>query len=200
MLRTVVLFTPDGAESPLTLDVFKAMSTTTHRYDLPFWYNGHLTNVSFKYATHGAQVGTLGTANGYQHIWLNAEGKVGSNNGALTFLNNKKFYTTTFLCDTATRVEFVTSGANDPDFNLRNEKAYILTQPNAANHTFINITEPHGKNNPIAEFTVGFMPVVKQIKLISDSADATRFSFEYNKRTYTVLLQYKNKEQFITIK
>ena len=200
MLRTVALFTPDGAESPLTIDVFKAISTTTHRYDLPFWYNGHLTNVSFPYKTNGNQLSTLGTSYGYQHIWLNAEGKVNNSNGAITFLNNKKFYTTTFLCDTATRVEFVTSGANDPDFNLRNEKAYIITQPAAANHTFINITEPHGKNNPIAEFTVGFSPVVKNIRLINDSVDATTFSFDYNKRTYTVQLQYKNKEQFITIK
>jgi hypothetical protein len=142
----------------------------------------------------------LGTKDGYQHIWLNAEGKVGNANGAITFLNNRKFYTTTFLADTATNVEFVTLGANDPEFNLRSEKAYIITQPRASNHTFVNITEPHGKNNPIAEFTVGFMPVTKNIKLLSDDDNGTTFSFEYNKKTYRVQLQYHNKQQFITIK
>ncbi|MBP9739841.1 MAG: heparinase, partial [Chitinophagaceae bacterium] len=86
-----------------------------------------------------------------------------------------------------------------PEFNLRSEKAYILTQPKATNHTFVNITEPHGKNNPIAEFTVGFMPVTKNIQLISDNENTTVFSFEYNNKTYTIKLQYKNKEQFLTI-
>ena len=199
MLRTAILFQPKGAESPLLLDVFKARSTTEHQYDLPFWYQGHLTNVNFKYKNNNTQLNTLGTKDGYQHIWLNAEGKVKNNNGAITFLNNKKFYTTTFLADTATQVEFVTLGANDPDFNLRSEKAYIITQPKAANHTFVNITEPHGKNNPIAEFTVGFMPVTKNIQLLNDNDDSTTFSFEYNKKTYTIQLKYNNKQQFITI-
>lgn len=199
MLRTAILFQPEGAESPLLLDVFKVRSNTEHQYDLPFWYQGHLTNINFKYKTFGNQLSTLGNKDGYQHIWLNAEGKVPKPNGAITFLNNRKFYTTTFLADTTTKVSFVTSGANDPDFNLRNEKAYIITQPKAANHTFINITEPHGKNNPIAEFTVGFMPVTKNIQLISDSDDATVFSFEYNAKKYTIQLQYRNKNQFITI-
>ncbi len=199
MLRTAILFQPEGAESPLMLDVFKVRSATTHQYDLPFWYQGHLTNINFKYNSNRTQLNALGTSDGYQHMWLNAEGKVRNANGAITFLNNKKFYTTTFLADTATQVEFVTLGANDPEFNLRSEKAYIITQPKAGNHTFVNITEPHGKNNPIAEFTVGFMPVTKNIKLVSDDDNGTAFSFEYNQKIYTVQLQYNNKQQFITI-
>lgn len=199
MLRTAILFQPEGAESPLLLDVLKARSTTEHQYELPFWYNGHLTNINFKYNTNKNQLNVMGNNNGYQHLWLSAEGKVGNANGAITFLNNRKFYTTTFLADTTTKVQFVTLGANDPEFNLRNEKAYVVTQPKAANHTFVNITEPHGKNNPIAEFTVGFMPVVKNIQLLSDDDNGTLFSFEYNKKMYKVQLQYNNKNQFITI-
>jgi oligo-alginate lyase len=199
MLRTAILFQPQGAESPLLLDVFKLRSATTHQYDLPFWYNGHLTNINFKYKNNNAQLNTLGSSNGYQHIWLNAEGNVSKANGAITFLSNRKFYTTTFLADSSTKVQFVTLGANDPEFNLRSEKAYIVQQPKAANHTFVNITEPHGKNNPIAEFTVGFMPVTKNIKLLSDDDNGTTFSFDYNAKTYTVHLQYKSKEKFIEI-
>jgi hypothetical protein len=199
MLRTAILFQPEGAETPLLLDVFKLQSNNEHLYELPFWYNGHLTNVNFKYKNNNTQLNVLGKTDGYQHIWLNAEGNVNKPNGAITFLNNRKFYTTSFLADTATKVQFVTLGANDPEFNLRSEKGYIITQPKATNHTFVNITEPHGKNNPIAEFTVGFMPVTKNIQLISDDENTTVFSFEYNKKTYTVKLQYKNKEQFLTI-
>jgi hypothetical protein len=108
MLRTAILFQPEGAESPLLLDVFKIRSSTEHQYDLPFWYQGHLTNINFKYKSNTTQLNTLGTKDGYEHIWLNAEAKVGNANGAITFLNNRKFYTTTFLADTSTKVEFVT--------------------------------------------------------------------------------------------
>jgi hypothetical protein len=200
MLRTNILFKPDGAADAVLLDVFKILSTEKHQYDLPFWYTGHMTNINFQYKSNQTKLSPLGEKDGYQHIWLNAEGKPGTANGAITFLNNSKFYTTTFLTDEFTNVSFITCGANDPAFNLRSEKAYLLTQPSATNHTFINITEPHGKNNPIAEFTTGFMPVAKNIVLVKDADDTTVFTFEYNKKTYTVKLQYNNKNEFITIK
>jgi hypothetical protein len=201
MLRTNILFHPvDSNADPLLLDIFKISSTQKHQYDLPFWYTGHITNINFPYRSNQSQLTPLGDKDGYQHIWLNAEGKTGIANGAITFLNNDKFYTTSFLTDAFTNVSFLTCGANDPDFNLRNEKAYMVTQPASAAHTFINITEPHGKNNPVAEFTVGFMPATKNIRLLKDTEDATLFSFEYNKRLYTVELQYKRRNAFITIK
>ena len=200
MLRTEVLFLPDKAESPILIDIFKVNSSSEHQYDLPFWYQGHLTDISFKYTSATNSVKTLGDKCGYQHVWLNAEGKINNNNGAITFLNNRKFYTTTFLADTSTKVEFVTLGANDPEFNLRNEKAFIITEPKAKNQTFINITEPHGKNDPIAEFTIDFIPSIKNISLISDKDELTTFSFEYKNKQYLVQLNYSNKQEFITIK
>ncbi len=81
-------------------------------------------------------------------MWVNGETKLNAANGVVTFINNKRFYTTTFLADTTTSISFVTCGANDPDFNLRSEKAYIISARAAAGHTFINITEPHRKNQP----------------------------------------------------
>jgi hypothetical protein len=200
MIRTNILFKPDGAADAVLLDVFKVNSAEKHQYDLPFWYTGHMTNINFQYKSNQTKLSPLGEKDGYQHIWLNADGKPGTANGAITFLNNSKFYTTTFLTDAATNVSFITTGANDPNFNLRREKAYLLTQPSATDHTFINITEPHGKNNPIAEFTAGFMPVAKNIVLVKDTNDTTVFTFEYNKKTYTVQLQYNSKNEFITIK
>jgi hypothetical protein len=104
------------------------------------------------------------------------------------------------LADPSTQVQFVLVGANDPAMDLRNEKGFIISQPTATNHTFINITEPHGANNPIAEFTVGSMPVVKDLKLLKDENGLTQFEFTYNKKIYTITLEYNNKQQFITIK
>lgn len=200
MLRTNILFKPTGAADAILLDVFKINSADKHQYDLPFWYTGHITNINFQYKANQTKLSILGEKDGYQHIWLNAEGKPGTTNGAITFLNNSKFYTTTFLTDASSNVSFITCGANDPNFNLRGEKAYLLTQPSAGDHTFVNITEPHGKNNPIAEFTTGFMPAAKNIVLMKDANDTTVFTFEYNKKMYTVQIQYNNKNEFITIK
>lgn len=200
MLRTAILFKPEHAESPLLIDVFKIKSKEPHRYDLPFWYQGHITNTPFAITDNNTQLNTLGSSDGYQHIWLTASGKINATNGAVTILNNRKFYTTTFLADTSTQVQFALLGANDPGMNLRNEKAFILSQPKATSHTFINITEPHGANNPIAEFTIGFMPVVKDIKMISDAVSNTKFQFNYNNKAYNFTLDYNNKQSFISIK
>lgn len=200
MLRTVMLFKPENAETPVFIDVFKALSSSVHQYDLPFWYQGHLTNTNFSYNNNNTQLPAFGINNGYEHIWLNAQGKVGKQNGAITFLNNRKYYTTTFLSDSSTKVSFVTAGANDPNFNLRSEKAFVISQPKASNYTFINITEPHGINNPIIEFTNGINPLIKNIVLMSDDAVSTTFSFEYNTKKYVIQLQYNNKQSFITFK
>ncbi|OQP57574.1 heparinase II/III domain-containing protein [Niastella populi] len=200
LVRTAILFKPQGAAMPLLIDVFKAKSAAPHQYDLPFWYQGHLTDSNFPITASKTQLLPAGGNYGYQHLWVNGETKMNTANGVITFINNKRFYSTTFLADTNTSVSFVTCGANDPDFNLRNEKAYIITTKAAAGHTFINITEPHGKTNPVAEYTVGFKPQTKDIKLVSDDADNTAFTFTYNKVTYKVNLQYNNKLSFITIK
>lgn len=200
LMRTAILFKPDGATMPLLIDVFSASSSTPHQYDLPFWYQGHLTDTNFPVTTNNNQLLPAGDNFGYQHMWVNGETKLSSANGAITFINNKRFYTTTFLADTATHVSFVTCGANDPEFNLRSEKAYIISERGKAAHTFVNITEPHGKTNPVAEYTVGFKPQTKEIKLLSDGAEGTAFEFTYNKKAYTIVLQYNNKQSFITIK
>lgn len=200
MLRTAILFEPEKAESPLLIDVFKIKSDDDHQYDLPFWYQGHITNTPFPIKNNNNQLNTLGSGNGYQHIWHTATGKIKGSNGQITVLNNRKFYTTTFIADSSTQVQFVLSGAGDPAMNIRNEKGFILSQPKAKNHTFVNIVEPHGANNPIAEFTVGFMPVVKDLKLVEDNDAATTISFNYNNRVYTITLNYINKQSFIIIK
>jgi oligo-alginate lyase len=200
LVRTAILFKPEGATMPLLIDVFKAKSATPHQYDLPFWYQGHLTDSNFPITTNKTQLLPAGDNYGYQHMWVNGETKVSAANGVITFINNKRFYTTTFLADTATSVSFVTCGANDPDFNLRSEKAYIISAKAAAGHTFINITEPHGKTNPVAEYTVGFKPQAKDIRLLHDDGETTSFEFTYNKKGYTISLQYNNKQSFITIK
>lgn len=198
--RTAILFKPKDAGSLLLIDVLKSSADSIHTYDLPFWYQGHIVNTPFNILSNSTQLLPMGNDNGYQHLWVTATGGVAKGNGVITVLNNRKFYTTTFLSDDKTRVSFVMAGANDPQMNLRNEKAFMLTETGKANHTFINITEPHGANDPIAEFTTGANPKVTNIQLIKDEASETIVSFIYNRTTYTVTLNNNNAKQFITIK
>ncbi len=160
LIRTVAFISVDGLEKPLLLDVFKASSKDVHQYDLPFWYQGHLTNIPFKVDANTSQLKTLGKSNGYQHIWLNATGNVSkSSSSFLTFLNNKRFYTTSFITDANTEVKLVTLGANDPEFSLRNEKAFILSHKNTPDQTFVSITEAHGNTNPLLKLLQVIQPM-----------------------------------------
>jgi hypothetical protein len=118
----------------------------------------------------------------------------------VTFLQNNRFYTATFLIDPSTQIEFVTVGANDPNFNLRNEKGFILSQPKAKNHLFVSLIESHGSTNPIAETTVGFKGKVQGLKLVTDSEDISCFQFLIDNKNYTVTINYNSTQTFISVK
>jgi oligo-alginate lyase len=167
---------------------------------LPYWYQGQITNTPFKIQANTKKLEPLGRDFGYQHIWLNAIGNSETGNASVTVLNNQRFYTTTFLTDSSTRVKFVTLGANDPNFNLRNEKAFIVSQPKAKNCLFISLVESHGNTNPIAETTVGYKGKVQSLKLLIDNDEISSFQFVLENKTYTVIINYNNKQTFITIK
>lgn len=200
LTRTILCITVDGLQKPLLVDVMKATSDRRHQYDLPFWYQGHLTNIPFKVTANTNDLKPLGKSNGYQHVWLNGTGGF-SNKGSsfLTFLNNRRFYTTSFSTDSNTQVKLVTLGANDPEFSLRNEKAFILSHGNTVNHTFVAVTEAHGGTNPIAETTTGYTTNVNNITIVSDDANTTIFKVEVLKKTYTVRINYNDKSNFIHI-
>jgi len=200
MLRMVALVDPKEFEKPLILDVFKIHSDEEHQYDLPYWYQGQVTNSPFNIRPNTKNLEPLGKNYGYEHLWLNATGNSSNNNASITFLNNNRFYTTSFLTDSSTQIQFVTVGANDPNFNLRNEKGFIISQPKARDHIFISLIESHGNTNPIAETTTGFRGGVESLKLITNDNSSTIFEFATNHKSYIVTINWLNKQQFLTIK
>jgi oligo-alginate lyase len=200
LTRTLAIADVKDFDKPLIIDVFKVQSNKEHQYDLPYWYQGHITNTPFTVDVNKTKLEPLGKENGYQHIWLNAKGQSNTGTASITFLQNKRFYTTSFLADSATQVQFVTIGANDPNFNLRNEKGFIISTPRATNRTFVSLIESHGNTNPTAETTSGFMGKITSIKMLTDRDDITSFQFSTGDKSYTVTIQYNNKQSFITIK
>ncbi|TCJ17700.1 heparinase [Flaviaesturariibacter flavus] len=175
MRRSLYLLQLPGRRR-LLVDLFGAQSATQHQYDLPYQYGGQLIQTSFPYKTGGATQKALGTKNGYQFLWKEAEASVKDTVAQFTFLNNRTYYTISSLVRDSATILLVRSGANDPSFNLRREPAYILRK-RGGNETFFNIVEIHGQYDPVAEFSYGAYPSVRELRLLRDDATCTVAAF-----------------------
>ncbi|NOT93021.1 MAG: alginate lyase family protein [Ferruginibacter sp.] len=161
---------PDGRK--IIADIFNAVSATEHQYDLPFQYNGNLISTNFKYAAHTKAQETLGTKNGYQFLWKEAEAMVKNNLAQFTFLNNRTYYSVSSLLQDSAQLFFTRTGANDPNFNLRREPAYIIRKKGTS-QSFINVVEIHGSFDPIMEYSSDAYTAVQSIKLLHNDDDIT---------------------------
>jgi len=142
MQRTVAMVRDKLFKKPIVIDVFKVVSDKPHTYDLPYYYTGQLMYTNVKYKSYDRQMSVLGTQNGYQHLWKEAEGNAP---GAVqvTWLAGERYYSITSAADTSTQVFFARTGGSDPNFNLRHEPAFILRQKGSS-HVFASVLEPHG--------------------------------------------------------
>jgi hypothetical protein len=161
---------PEG--SKVSVDIFNAASATEHQYDLPFQYIGQFISTSFTYTPALKKLETLGTKNGYQFLWKEAEATVADTTIQFTFLNNSSYYTVSSLITGTAKVFFTRTGANDPNFNLRREPAFIIRK-NGKDQSFINVVEIHGKYDAINEFSINAYPKLQQIKLWKNDASYT---------------------------
>lgn len=197
--RTSMLIRLPANPKALLLDIFMARSDKKHAYDLPFWYKGHIVDASFKPQTFTSSLTPLGTKNGYQHIWLNAENQLETNSGYISVLNNKRFYTTHFTAENPLTVKLLSIGANDPEMNLVEGKAFMLSQNDISSQTFVSLTETHGNVDPVNETIVGSESVVKDLKLVKSDPVQTVVSFGYKGTAYNVEINYQDKENFVRL-
>ena len=152
--RVMGLLKDDLFPEPVVIDVLKVKSSGTHQYDLPLYYQGHITSVSHPLEASTKTLSALGESNGYQHLWLRAKANVAEGElFQVTWLNDNRFYTYSVLADAAMEVLFTQIGADDPDFNLRTEPGLVLRVAGASDHTFVSVLEPHGEYNGSREFT-----------------------------------------------
>lgn len=166
MQRTVYLLQIPGGKK-LLVDVFNANSKEDHQYDLPFHFDGTLINTSFKYESYTDKLEPLGKKNGYQYLWKEAEATVKDTVAQLTFLNDRTYYTISSLVQDKANLFLARKGANDPNFNLRHEPAFIIRKK-GENQSFVSVVEIHGKFDPINEFSSNAYPSVQQMKLIQN--------------------------------
>jgi hypothetical protein len=161
---------PSGKK--LLIDVFHAFSANKHQYDLPFQFNGQFIKSSFPYQPNTQKQETLGNANGYQFLWKEASANVKDTLAQFTFLNGKSYYTISSLIQDSASLYFTRSGANDPNFNLRHEPAFIIRK-NGSNQTFVNVIEIHGKYDAVNEFSTDAYFGVKKINIIRNDDKMT---------------------------
>ena len=172
MKRTMAIIKQGNFEKPFVLDIFQVNSEEDNQYDLPFYYMGQILKVNFEYDTP-ATLNALGTENGYQHLYLEGQGKPSSKNTKFSWMGNGRFYTLTSTSDPSDELLFTRLGANDPEFNLRRDAAFMIRRKGAGNTVFATIVEPHGSYSPVSELAVNSNSSISSLQVVLDDEHYT---------------------------
>ena len=157
LTRTLAMLNIEGLDHPLVIDLFKVDSKSPHQYDLPLHYQGHIMSHNLNLNANSKRLSTLGKKNGYQYLWDRGRAKLNSSISQVTWLNEDRFYTYSVsgnADDSKQEMIFAQLGANDPNFNLRNESSLITRVNSKKGHTYVSVLETHGEYNGRKEFTV----------------------------------------------
>ncbi len=175
MLRTMAIIKDEDFEKPYMLDIMKVTSNKANQYDFPYYFLGQVLQTNFEYKTPKT-LNTLGSKNGYQHLYLEGSAIASEENSKLSWLNKGKFYTLTSVTNKTDELLFTRIGANDPEFNLRREAALLLRRKNTKNTLFVSTIEAHGGYSPVTESAVNSNSSIKELKVVLDTADYTAIS------------------------
>jgi oligo-alginate lyase len=190
MHRTFVMVNDDELLRPVIIDVFRINSENEHQYDLPFYYMGHFISTNFDYQPYLNERRVLGKENGYQHLWKTAEGKP-TGTSTFTWLNGERYYSITSNTDPETEIILTQIGANDPNFNLRNDEA-IMFRRTDSDHVFASIIEPHGAFNPTLEYSFNSYSTFEKINVLKADDEYTIVQIEGKDNLNWILLIVNN--------
>jgi hypothetical protein len=168
MHRTMLVVTDNEIQNPLLIDIFRATSKEENTYDLPYQFHGQILETSFEHSTPKELI-TLGNDFGYQHLWKLAEGKAQNSNASITWMNNKKFYTITTATNPEDDLILTRLGANDPNFNLRNDPSFIIRKNKSKNALYITTVEAHGSYSTVTENALNAFSSINKIKVLENS-------------------------------
>jgi len=189
--RSQVLFTAPAFAQPLLLDVFRSVGTQKAIHELPTWYKGQLLSADFDYATNN-ELRPLGTKHGYQHLWIEGSGRPQGNSAQVGWINEGTFYTQTMTTLPGDEVRMVRLGANDPEFNLRRDPAFLLRRTGVATTTFASVLETHGSYSPRDEVPNEPYGHINNLAVVVDTPDYTALHFGHTNGQEWVLLLANN--------
>ena len=177
MRRTMAMIKNESFEKPFLLDILKVNSDAENQYDLPFYFMGQVMNLNFEYDSP-SQLTALGQKNGYQHLYLEGKGNAPADNSKFSWMDNGRFYTLTSATSTSDELLFTRLGANDPEFNLRRDAAFMIRRNSASDTIFASVVEPHGSYSPVSEFAVNSNSNISELKVVHNDDNYTAVSIE----------------------
>ncbi len=190
--RTLALVNLPELERSIALDIFSVEAQKAHQLDLPLHYHGQIIDTNFTLQANVEQLSALGRKNGYQHLWLKGQATPEEGLAKVSWLNdNGRFYTQTSLVKGDESFLFTQIGANDPNFNLRNEQGFIRRVVGQKQHRFISILEPHGEYNPSKEFTLDATSKVTGLEY-SQQGNLTLVKIDIADREYLVAVNQQD--------
>ena len=120
----------------------------------------------------------MGENNGYQHLYLEGKGAPAVDNTKFSWMDKGRFYTLTSATENDDELLFTRIGANDPNFNLRRDAAFMIRRQEADDTIFATIIEPHGGYSPVTELSVASSSRIAALEVIHDDNDYTAISIE----------------------
>lgn len=193
MHRSLFLLKDADFNNPLVIDIFRASSEDDKLYDLPLWFMGHLLSADFEYQKSAESMQTLGEGNGYQHLWMEAKGQSKKQQFQITWLGNGKFYSMSSIVDSNDQLIFARLGANDPNFNFRNDPVFIHRKKDSKTSTFVNIIESHGTYDRVSERPINPFSAIDTVELLYDENDYTVIRFKSKKgHSWTLAIANEN--------
>ena len=163
MVRALAMVAIEGLERPVVVDLLRVRSTRTHQYDLPLHYNGHIIRTGPTLQSNVNARPVLGSANGYQHIWVDATATPSTDKAFMTWQLDDRFYTWRWVPVAGSQMILAETGANDPSFNLRREPIIIQRASGVGNALFAGVLESHGRYDGAAEQTTASDSQIKSI-------------------------------------
>lgn len=189
MERTLMHASLPGMSYPVILDLMRVKATGEHQYDLPFWYRGHMVSTNTRQTRSLTEMRPLGDSHGYQHIWVDADCQPEDGTPMqFTFFNGNRMYSVTSNATAPMTGKLMHLGANDPNFNLREEKGWLVRVPKAADCTIASLIEPHGEYDVIRETASGTKSSVSDVRIVSDTPDHTAVKIEYGPKKQAAIL------------
>jgi hypothetical protein len=190
--RTLLQLKVNGAAAPIVLDIVNGYSKKPAQFDLPLYFDGQLVELSGDLSMNTTQVSALGKKDGYKHLWVDGQGNLGEEIAKYTWLKNGRFYTNHMKAPKDASVALVRTGANDPNFNLRNQQGFVFRAPEKMTQvTFVSVLEPHGIYDPAAEFTADSASQIVAVEH-EKLGDYDLVSIEFKQGQHTVIALSNN--------
>jgi len=195
MQRSLALADIDELEFPLLIDIYRIESEEENTYDMPFYYQGHVMTTNFDYS-HKNELTPMGENFGYQHLWQEASGKAKNSVSQMSWYNGSRFFSITTAAMEQDSLLFLRLGANDNEFHLRRDAAYMIRRPATKGTTFANVLEIHGSYSPVSELGANTYSAVEHLRVLRSDSEYSVIEIGLkNQVVYTFVMSNSDPKQ-----